>query len=108
MKKRTFPTNEQRFKFKLALALGLPHPLWLDFLLSKNQLCEWIEYYNLEPFSSDRTEYQLALIAQMIASALGAKKPKIDDFMICKKSKPSLKAQKIIFEEAFKNINKKN
>lgn len=88
--------------------MGLPHPLWLDFILTKNQLCEWIEYYNSEPFLSDRIEAQLALIAQMIASALGAKKPKLSDFMISKiDKKQDFKAQKSHFEAMLKKVNKK-
>ena len=96
------------FAFKLCLELGLPHPVYLDYLLTKEQMRQWIEYYNTEPFLADRLEAQLAIFMNIIAQIAGAKNTKISDFMICKPPPPSKKEQiKGFFKEMLK-LKKEN
>jgi len=38
------------FYFRLALALGFPHPDYMLAILSSAQITDWIEYYRVEPW----------------------------------------------------------
>jgi len=53
--------------------------------MSYQELYDWYEYYNQEPFLADRLEIQLATVCQMVGS-FGGSKLKTKDFMITKKN----------------------
>ena len=73
--------------------------------MSFRELYDWYEYYNSEPFFSDRIEIQLATVCTMIAG-FGKSKSKHSDFMVRKPEKEILtqeqKNKQLI--NAFKSI----
>jgi hypothetical protein len=59
---------ERLFMFRLALALGFPHPDYLTPLLNTRQILEWIAYFGLEPFGQVAEEFRAGRIASVIAN----------------------------------------
>ena len=55
--------------FRLALALGYPHPDYLAPLLSSAQLTEWMAYFSVEPFGQARQDSASRLIAWILLNA---------------------------------------
>lgn len=70
--------------FRLALALGFPHPDYLLEVLSARQLAEWQQYYSLEPFGFPAESWRSGIVASVIANAnrkKGRKAFQPSDFM---------------------------
>lgn len=59
--------------FRLATALGYPHPDLLLRELTARQLAELRAYYQFEPFGGMRTDIALAKIAQLLGAFVGVK-----------------------------------
>ena len=57
---------EKVFLHKLCIELGYRSVEDLKEQMSQRELHDWIEFYNLYPFSADRTEIGLAFIAEAI------------------------------------------
>jgi len=69
---------------RLALAMGEVN---VDRMLSRitcRQFLEWCAFYAIDPFGSQRQDYNFAALMLLIASALGEKKKTIDDFLLFK------------------------
>ena len=68
---------------RLALALGYASVNRMLAEMSSAELTEWIEFYGLEPFGEERSDWRSAIAASAICNSFGAKtKPKdfIPDF----------------------------
>lgn len=82
----------REFLFKLALALGRTvHEL--ETTMTHQELLEWHEYYNVEPFTADRTEMQLATMSFLISTSNGGKSD-IKDFTLSNKQHTTPKTTK--------------
>jgi hypothetical protein len=92
----------REFLFKLALELGMTvHQL--ENTMTHQELSEWYEYYNIEPFKADRQESQLATLSFLISTANGGKSH-ITDFLIThKKPKINTQESRIGFVQSFIN-----
>ena len=51
--------------FRLALALGYPHPRYLQPLLTSQDLTDWHAYSLLEPFGGAREDYRAGTLAAL-------------------------------------------
>ncbi len=58
----------RRFAFRLALALGFPHPDYLLSLLTSRQVAEWDAYYRVEPFGPPAEEHRAGVLAAVIGN----------------------------------------
>lgn len=54
----------------------------LEQSLSEGELNEWMEYYMLEPFGSDRNELQMAQLTSLVLSMFGNTGHNYKDFMV--------------------------
>lgn len=50
--------------------------------ISSKELTEWMAFYSIEPFGEVRADMRAALIAHTVAAGAGAKKIKLEDFML--------------------------
>jgi hypothetical protein len=72
------------FAFRLALALGYPHPDYLLRMLSSTQFNEWLAYAALEPFGEERADLRAGIVASTLANVnrrKGQRALKPRDFM---------------------------
>jgi hypothetical protein len=72
------------FKHRLALALGRTIQE-LDNGMSSAEFSDWIEFYSMHPFGSERDNLHAAMLAALISNSNRAKgKPpaEVNDFMI--------------------------
>lgn len=79
------------FAFRLALALGEPHPDHLYAKLTSRQVTEWQAYYSLEPFGEDMAWLRNAIIATLLVNTHRGKRgraAKPEDFMPRKPKPP--------------------
>jgi hypothetical protein len=74
-------TERERFGFRLALALGYPHPDVLLDQITERQFQAWIGYYNTEPFGQERQDVGHAIVSATLASAMTGKRHKPAAFM---------------------------
>lgn len=75
---------ERRFAFRLALTLGAAHPDYLLPYLTSRQFCDWMEFYEMEPWGSDMEFLRTGIVASTIANChRDSRKPafKPKDFM---------------------------
>jgi len=61
------------FYFRLALALGFPHPDHMLAVLTSKQITEWIEYHAIEPWGEPAAWYRSGILASLIANIHRAK-----------------------------------
>jgi len=54
---------QDAFGFRLALALGYPHPRYLRRELTSHDIAEWMAYERIEPFGSYQDHIMFAQIA---------------------------------------------
>lgn len=91
------------FAFRLALALGYPHPDILLAMLTPQQFDEWIAYWTLEPFGYE-TEWQHAgVVASVIANVHRKKHSrsyKPSDFIPKVRKAPKKQTVKEMIEQA--------
>lgn len=66
-------------------------------VMSSEEFCEWIAYYEMNPFGPKRDDYQAALIAKTIAqvNAPKGKVFKLDDFMLSFKTRAAQEDRKM-------------
>ena len=64
---------ELKFKFRLALALGRT-VAELEETISSDELTQWIAFYNMEPFGSERDNIHAGIIASTLANIHGGSK----------------------------------
>jgi hypothetical protein len=70
--------------FRLALALGFPHPDYLLPMLNSRQITEWQAYWEMEPFGEIAAEFRSGQIAAMIVNThlrKGSQPMKAADFV---------------------------
>jgi hypothetical protein len=70
--------------YRLALALGFPHPEVMKRRLTARQLRDWEVFNSVEPIGDVRGDVQAAIIAQATVSPYrkkGHKPPALKDFM---------------------------
>lgn len=82
------------FAFRLALALGYPHPDYLMDQITSRQFVDWMAFERLDPIGGQRGDIQAGVIASVIANVnrdtKKQKKPfSITDFMPFVEKKPS-------------------
>ena len=46
-------------------------------------MAELEAYYSIAPWSEERQDYRFAMLAMMIAAFGGAKRPNIEDYLVC-------------------------
>ena len=71
--------------FRIALALGFPHPDYLLETLTWKQLLDWLIYYELEPFGEERADYRIGQLTAAVHNALrrsGGRTWKASDFLL--------------------------
>lgn len=56
----------------------------LEHRMSSSELDQWAQYYEMEPFLSDKIEVLLATIAYLVATLGGCKGVKYSDFLLTK------------------------
>lgn len=78
----------RRFEFRLCLALGVPHPDFLEQFLSVRQLTEWQRFYSLEPWGAEIEDTQNALRCVVAMRAAGSKTAKLEHFRLVKETEP--------------------
>ena len=59
-------TEEERFAYRLCLALGVDHPDLLLSRLTYRQWLGWMSYHNLEPWGELRADLRSLVLAQYI------------------------------------------
>ena len=63
----------RRFKFRLALALGMT-VRQLETQIESSELLEWMVFFGLEPWGSVREDYRAGLITATLVNVNGGKK----------------------------------
>ena len=73
----------RRFLFRLCLAVGVPHPDYLNSVLDSAQLSEWMAYDLLEPFGDERADLRSGMAGFGVARAMldPRRGYKLSDFM---------------------------
>ena len=59
------------FLFRLALAMGYPHPRYLARELTVNDIKDWLVYNNIEPFGDYQRDFMLSQIAAEVHNGAG-------------------------------------
>ncbi len=59
--------------FRLALALGQPHPDRLAAELTSAEFSEWIAFYSIEPFGSQADDLRAGVVAAVTANTVRSK-----------------------------------
>lgn len=87
--------TDDRFLFRLCLALGYRSIRELKDTMSHRELLQWIDYYSSEPFIADRIEVQLAQISDILMKTAGNTETSALDFMVSvsKEDKDKYKAE---------------
>lgn len=75
--------------FQLSLAVGCPHPDYLNNYLTSSQIAEWRAFDAISPIGGKRDDFHMAHLISTITNLAtgihgkkGAKLTKIDDFII--------------------------
>lgn len=68
--------------FRLCLALGVPHPEFLEQVLSLRQLGEWQRFYGLEPWGAEFEDMEHTLNRLVTMRAAGSKTARFDQFRL--------------------------
>lgn len=55
--------------FRLALALGFPHPDYLEKILTSKQVGEWMAFAALEPFGERNRDLSVAILTAQFSNA---------------------------------------
>jgi hypothetical protein len=63
----------RRFKFRLALALGMT-VRQLETQMQSSELLEWMVFFGLEPWGSVRDDYRAGVVASTLVNINGGKK----------------------------------
>lgn len=74
--------------FRLCLALGVPHPDYLEQMLSLRQLAEWQRFYGLEPWGAEFEDMQHALNRLVTMRAAGSKTARLEHFRLVREPEP--------------------
>jgi len=74
------------FAYRLALATGWVNVDAMLAAMSGEQLKEWMEFYQLDPWNEERADFRAAIVAHTVAVANGVKRKgggeiKLKDFM---------------------------
>lgn len=56
-------TDNEKFSFRLCLALGAKHPRYLLSCLLWEEFCEWKNYADQEPFGEERADQRTQALA---------------------------------------------
>lgn len=59
---------ERRFMFRLALALGFPHPDFLSKVLNSRQVAEWMAYASIEPFGERNRDLSIGILTSYLVN----------------------------------------
>lgn len=92
-----------RFAYRLALALGIPHPDYLLGVLTARQFVGWMAYHSLEPFSPVE-----AVVGEVLAGLSGGKRPRKVSGAAGKVEKQSADEMKKILDTIFFGNKKKH
>lgn len=69
-------------QFRLAIALGYPHPDHLLAQLTSHQYSELLAFHSIEPIGEEREDLRNAMAIAAMVNALGAKpRAKIDNYL---------------------------
>lgn len=74
-------SREERFGYRLSLALGWPHPDFLMEVLSHEQYLGWLRYYGCEPFGFEVDDVRHGRGCAAVFQAQGVK-AEARDFML--------------------------